>query len=232
MAESLQKKTRNKLNRQPRQVVELTQTVDIAYQAIKEAILVGELKSGDVLPEKELAEELGVSRTPIREALQKLRDEGLVVLERYRKNYVAHFSEDDVTEIIEIRASLEGHIARRAAARIDVDGLERLRGLISQMEAIVSAAEAGFEEKYAAVNTAFHNTIWEIADTPRAEKILKSTLNAPFNMLGRFDNSMVETLERACSHHRDILSAFENRDAKLAGICMQDHLLSLTKVEP
>jgi len=89
--------------------------VEAAYRYIRNAIVSGDLRSGDKLQESKLAERIGVSRTPVREALSRLGSEGLVVLERYRRGEVASFSGPDVAEIFRLRAKLEGHAARRAA---------------------------------------------------------------------------------------------------------------------
>src|SRR5690606_12992411 len=85
--------------------------VETAYRAVRHLILTGELRSGDKLLEGRLAEQIGVSRTPVREALNRLNAEGLVVQERYRRGVVASFSHDDAAEIFRLRALLEGHAA-------------------------------------------------------------------------------------------------------------------------
>ena len=91
--------------------------VDSAYRHIRGLIIRGELSSGEVLLESPLAERIGVSRTPVREALSRLANEGLVVLGRYRRAQVASFSMADVAEVFRLRGKLEGHAARRACLR-------------------------------------------------------------------------------------------------------------------
>ena len=112
----------------------MPRAVDAAYRGIREAIISGDLRSGERVSEAALAERLGVSRTPVREALNRLRNEGLIVLERYRKGYVASFTADDLREIFRLRATLEGEAARGAALRIGEEDLARMEALQDEME--------------------------------------------------------------------------------------------------
>ena len=110
--------------------------VESAYRYIRGSIIRGELTSGEVLLESNLAERIGVSRTPVREALSRLASEGLVVLGRYRRAQVASFSMVDVAEVFRLRGKLEGHAARRACLRITTADIQRL-------EAIEAAGDLG-----------------------------------------------------------------------------------------
>ena len=92
----------------------MSRAVETAYREIRRAIIIGELRSGDTLQEAKLATRIGVSRTPIREALSRLSAEGLVVLQRYKRGYVSHFSSKDVSEVFRLRGVFEGHAAGRA----------------------------------------------------------------------------------------------------------------------
>ena len=104
----------------------MPRAVDAAYRGIRKAIISGDLRSGERVSESALAARLGVSRTPVREALNRLRTEGLIVLERYRKGYVASFTADDLREIFRLRAMLEGEAARAAALLIGAEELARV----------------------------------------------------------------------------------------------------------
>ncbi len=208
----------------------MTSAADAAYKVIRDAIFAGELVVGDSLAERDLAERTGLSRTPIREAITRLRHDGLVVLERNSRNYVAHFDEEDVTEILEIRALLEGRLAGRAASHIEKQDLRRLKGLAKRMEALVASKGADAEQAYVPLNREFHEIIFESGQSQRAEKILHSFLATPFNMLGRFRGHMNESLARACEFHRQIIHALEDGDAERANSQMSAHILSLKKV--
>ncbi|UIY31953.1 GntR family transcriptional regulator (plasmid) [Neorhizobium galegae] len=145
--------------------------VETAYHRIRHLILTGEMRSGDKLLENQLAAAIGVSRTPIREALNRLNAEGLVVLERYRRGIVADFSLDDAVEIFRLRAILEGHATSRAATRISEAELQRLQELERLME--TQFEELGWNEHlegFDKLNAEFHAVIAAAAESPRLEK--------------------------------------------------------------
>jgi DNA-binding GntR family transcriptional regulator len=206
---------------------ELPKTVDVAYRTLREWILQGHLVAGQSLPEAELALQIGVSRTPVREAIGRLSAEGLVVMERYRKHVVAKFDENGRVEIMELKALIEGRAAARAATRLDDPEILYLRDLSNRMERAVreqgDAAHALFDE----LNREFHAIIWRAADSPRGERILETALSSPFNVLGRLDASLSQSMERACWYHHEIVSAFESRDPERARMQMIAHELSL-----
>ncbi|MEM8936265.1 MAG: GntR family transcriptional regulator [Pseudomonadota bacterium] len=206
----------------------MSRAVFTAYRSIRKDIMTGELRAGDLLPEKELAERIGVSRTPVREALSRLRTEGLVVLERYRKNYVADFSDADIIELIELRALLEGRAAGLAAKNISEEELAKLRDLALAMEAIVYSGDGDLEIDFPPLNEEFHRIICAAANSPRAERILESSLDLPFDRPhGKMRNKLKFKLERSCHYHRAILEAIEMRDQASASQHMQSHVLSI-----
>ena len=154
--------------------------VDSAYRHIRGAIIRGELTSGEVLLEARLAERIGVSRTPVREALSRLASEGLITLGRYRRAQVASFSMADVAEVFRLRGKLEGHAARRACRRISDEDIARLEAIEGEMEA--AFAELGWHShlpRFDELNNAFHGIIARACDSPRLEKILASSLELP-----------------------------------------------------
>ena len=106
-------------------VYRMTAAVEKAYGALLGQIQRGELASGAFLVESDLARALGVSRTPVREALRRLAADGLVLTEGHRRAVVREFSEDQVQELYELRARLESYAAARAATRLDAAALER-----------------------------------------------------------------------------------------------------------
>lgn len=206
---------------------DLPKAVDFAYRTLREWILQGALVAGQGLPEAELALRIGVSRTPLREAIGRLSAEGLVVKERYRKHVVAEFSENDRVEIMELKALIEGRAAGRAATRLDDSQIATLRQLSDRMERAVR--ELGDEARpiFDDLNREFHGMIWRAADSPRGQRILETALSSPFNVLGRLDATLAQSMERACWYHHEIVSAFEARDPERARAQMVAHELSL-----
>ncbi|MDF2840971.1 MAG: transcriptional regulator, GntR family [Clostridia bacterium] len=99
---------------------------EIVFETIRNAIISGDLKPGERVMEVQMAESLGVSRTPVREAIRKLELEGLIIMLPRKGAYVADLSVKDLTEVMEIRASLEGLAAGLASIRINADEIEEL----------------------------------------------------------------------------------------------------------
>src|SRR5436190_2563510 len=108
-----------------------------ATELIREAILDGRLPPGQRLKEEELARELGISRTPVREALLILQAEGLVDAAPNRGAVVRSHDGDDLEDLYQLRALLEGHAARRAAASISDDALDSLRASCKRFESLI-----------------------------------------------------------------------------------------------
>ncbi len=206
----------------------MSRAVEIAYATIRRAIITGELRSGDTLQEAKLAEKIGVSRTPVREALARLSTEGLVVLERYRRGYVAHFSSKDVEEIFRLRAVLEAHAAGRAATRISALGIDRLEALESEMEEVFG--RLGWHahlESFDELNTEFHMVIARAADSQRLELILASSLELPASIFNVYAEPVEDRTRRTHVQHHEILAALRMRNADWAAAAMSAHLLSL-----
>lgn len=210
----------------------MSRAVETAYRQIRRAIITGELRSGDTLQEARLATRIGVSRTPVREALSRLSGEGLVVLQRYRRGYVAHFSAKDVAEVFRLRGMLEGHAAGRAATRISEAEIARLEDLEERMERLFerlgwNAHLEGFDE----LNTEFHAVIAHAADGPRLERILASSLELPASIFNYYAEPVDQRTRRTHAQHREIIAALKMRNARWAEAAMSAHLFSLM-VEP
>jgi DNA-binding GntR family transcriptional regulator len=201
---------------------------DAAYRYIRGAIISGDFKSGEVLKEAKLAERIGVSRTPVREALSRLGNEGLVVLERYRRGRVASFSKADVAEIFRLRAKLEGYGAGRAAQRITVETIAALEALEAEMEAVFE--EFGWHRhlaRFDQLNNDFHATIARAADSPRLDRILASSLELPASIFNFYAEPVDERTRRTHRQHREIIDALKARNAAWAEAAMSAHLFSI-----
>jgi len=206
----------------------MSRAVRTAYTAIRNDIITGKLNAGDVLPESDLAESIGVSRTPIREALSRLRSEGLIVLEKYRKSYVADFSEEDITELLTVRALLEGYAAGRAATRLTEDELGRIRELTEQMETIVEEGADTLANDFAVLNQEFHRMIYSAANVPRLKWLLETSLEVPFKPTASNDIKVLQKkLQLSCHYHNAILVALEARDPERARKQLEAHILSI-----
>lgn len=196
------------------------------YQEVAERlrarIFAHELAPGSWVDEQSLADEFGISRTPMREALKVLAAEGLVVLKPRRGCYVAELSEQDLDEVFPVMALLEGRAALEATRKANAADLARLDGL---HEALAHHCAAGDADAFFAVNDAFHAALQEIAGNSWLQhliddtrKMIKLTRRHSLQVEGRLDQSLEE--------HRCILAAIRARDAEGAARAMHDHLLS------
>ncbi len=194
-------------------------------ERLRALILTGEYGPEERLVEEQLAERLGVSRTPIRQALTMLEAEGLVEITPNRGATVCSFSIEDVWDIYDLRAVLEGHAARRAAGRIVEDELGRLRGLADEMEGLAGRYLDHEEEIRAlvALNQAFHGTIVTASRNKRLQRHVGRTVEIPLMFKAFF---WYTPHERVVSnhYHRQILNCLEQSDADRAEIVMREHV--------
>src|SRR5579872_6278394 len=131
-----------------------------AYHQLREAIVAGQFHPNERLVEAAVAERIGAGRTAVRAALVRLDQEGLVTLERNRGARVRHISDREALEIEEVRAALEGLLARRAAEHATPADLSELHEVI---EAMRTRVEGGDSIGYSELNARFHQIIWAAA---------------------------------------------------------------------
>ncbi len=194
--------------------------VDEVYEAIMGRILSGKLPSAGPISEVELARELGVSRTPVHDALRQLAKDGLVIQSHNRRAIVAKFTADDVYEIFEMRKLLEGHAAELAAGRMDRRQLVPLREAAESLKDGLDAAD--WAQRWADFDETFHRVIATASGLPRlCQDILRyRTLHRGFNKL----STDPEGLRQALAEHENILDALEARDARAARQRMVAHV--------
>ena len=196
------------------------------FERVRSWILEGEYEPDERLVEEQLAERLGVSRTPIRQALTMLEAEGLVEIAPNRGATVCSFSVEEVWDIYDLRAVLEGHAARRAAGRIRDRELVELRRLAAEMEQTTSERFADHEEEIrqlVARNQEFHGTIVTACRNQRLGRLIRRTVEIPLMFKAFF---WYTPYERTISnhYHRQILHALEQGDAERAEIVMREHV--------
>lgn len=193
---------------------------------MRRLILDGEYGPDERLIEEQLAERLGVSRTPIRQALTMLESEGLVELIPNRGAVVCSFSVDEVWDIYDLRAVLEGHAARRAASRVESGELGRMRELAEEMEGLCEREFAGRDEEIrllVALNNEFHGIILTASRNQRLERLLRHTVELPLVFKAFFWYGAHERMV-SNHYHRQILKALESGDAERAEIVMREHV--------
>lgn len=191
-----------------------------AYQALREAILKGELLPGQRLVEKELSERFGLGRAAIRTALARLEQEGLVESAPYRGAWVRVITEEEAEEILEARMALECLAVRHAACKATPQDVERLRAILAGMEARYQEGDLlGMSE----LNGLFHAVLVEISGHKTARRLIEA-LRAQL-VRHQYRTVLVPGRSRkSLDEHRRILEAVAAHDEKGAEKAMRAHL--------
>jgi DNA-binding GntR family transcriptional regulator len=205
-------------------------TSEATYSAIRSRILLGHYPADAHLTEIDLARELDVSRTPVREALRRLTAEGLVSLSPNRGVTVIGWSDDEIEEIFELRALLESFGARLAASKVSKSDLDRLRRLVDEMDELHK--DTGRPERFeqiALLNNAFHLGILQVSGKQSFVSVLSSLLHVPL-VARTFIRYSPEDLHRSANHHHELLSALGAGDGLWAESVMRSHILAARSV--
>ncbi len=204
----------------------MSRSVDKAYEAIHDAIINARYPPGHHLKEEVLSQEIGVSRTPIREALRRLANDGLVVFARNQGTFVEDFRAEDIDEIFQLRAMLEAHGAERAATRIDEAHLAELERLNEEMERLRDRKiDAAYVHRFSHLNSEFHKIILHAADSRRLNAILDPVVDIPLILMKHFTWRAMVNLERSCQQHWELIDALRAHDVEWAGSLMRAHVL-------
>lgn len=196
---------------------------DKAYSVLKEAIVSIELKPGEVILEDRLSEELGISRTPLRAALQRLSYEGLVGMQG-KKTFVTELSVDYFLDLYAIRESLEILSAKQAALnRKDSELLELAELLEKQRE--LALMEHLDEKKYLAVDREFHILMARLSHNELLEKYLRE-VNQSYNRYLHFTSFDARAMT-VVSEHEEMYEAIRSRDSIRAQNLMNHHLVGV-----
>lgn len=189
-------------------------------ETIRDRILAGVYPAGHHLRENAIATDLKVSRTPVREALQRLAADGLIDLSRNRGARVTGFTGEELDEIFGLRVLLEGFGARLAAIRMTDEPLEQLQQLDRQMAAAGEAAR----ENLAVLNIKFHLLILETSGNERLQTLASSLVRIVATSV--FERYSESDVSRSIHHHGELIAAFRAKDGDWAEAVMRAHLLS------
>ena len=185
---------------------------EIVYEQLKRQILTGRIAPGTRMMEVELAEEMGVSRTPVREATRKLEKDGLVVIEPRRGAYVSDISVKDMVDTLVVRESLEGLAAALASQRITREELDRLDAMTTEYS---DAIAAGDMEKIIHEDEGFHRTIVEMSGNKTLSSLFEiiQELALRFRYLYYDDFTRYENMP---TEHMNIVEAIRGGDPENA----------------
>ncbi len=195
-----------------------------AVELIRSAIIEGRLAPSTRLKEEHLAREFGISRTPVREALRTLQSEGLVDAEPNRGSAVREYSTDDIREMYELRAVLEGHAARRAATHMTAAQLGGLRASCARF-AELAAGERGAEyaQRLVRENAVFHGVILDAAESDRLRAMVRQVTALPLSFQSYLSYSPGQAQQSATAHE-GLVEAFASHDADRAEALMFIHV--------
>lgn len=193
-----------------------------AYLQVHELIASGELAPGSWLREKSLADRIGVSRTPVREALKRLAAEGMVEISRNKGAQVVSFTSDDLASLYDMRAVFESHAALLAVPRMTDDDVNALSDLAAAMEERVRSGKLG---DLGILNSAFHEVIVERCGNRHFTSALH-TFMRPGVVAHTFRNYSPEALNRSMHHHAELVIAARARDGEWAEAIMRAHILA------
>jgi DNA-binding GntR family transcriptional regulator len=197
---------------------------EVAYERIKDAIQHAGLEPGEPLSELQLSKLLGISRTPVREALQQLAQEGMVQVIPGRAVTVASRSVKDVLDVVHMRTLLEPELARLAAENASESQIEALQDAINRMEAALP------DDDYAAWSKAdkvFHDTINQACPNPLLGETVVLLRNRVHHLANTDSKHNPARLAACTAEHREVVDAIAQHNSKAAEQAMRDHLNKL-----
>ncbi len=193
---------------------------DIVFQTLRKAILTGELEPGERLMETQLGEKLGVSRTPIREAIRKLELEGLVVMVPRKGAQVAPFTQKDIQDVLEVRAALEALACKLACSRMDDRSFLRLQLIITEYDYAVKEQDI---EVMVQKDVEFHETIFNATNNEKLSQFFNNMREQVDRYRIAYIKSTVEN-NNVSKEHTEILEALRNRDEDYAARLASEHI--------
>ncbi len=193
---------------------------EVVFHSLRRAILEGTLEPGERLMEIHLAQELGVSRTPVREAIRQLEQEGLVVTYPRRGAVVAKITRKDLEDVLEVRAALEALAVRKAAVLMNITQLQQLKK--AQQQFIICLRQNDLA-KSANADAQFHQIITDATSNDR----LISLLNNVRGQMYRFRLENIkdqQSHDHLLEHHARLYTAMETHDPDLAERTIREHI--------
>ena len=196
---------------------------EVALSAIRQAILRGDLKPGQRLMEGEIAEQMGMSRAPVREALRQLETEGLVVSQAHRGAFVVELSIKDVTEICALRAAVESMSARIVAEQASPEVLAQLQQAVADMS---QAADAGDLSRLAALDMSFHEMLCRASGNSRLLDTWLS-MTSLIRIFIDLTNTLYLPADEIVHLHTEVVEHIEHGRAEEAGQALARHIFDV-----
>ncbi len=197
---------------------------ECVYNTIKEAIINGELESGIKISETGLAKDLGVSRTPVREALRILNAEGFVKLTPNSSLVVNSFTQTDAKEILQVRSLLEGEASRMAAYHITESGKLKLMNAVEHMNEVYQLAESERAVEFSNTDILFHNVIFEIAGNSKMKSVSETLSDRQVRYYISAHSANTELMDVCIRQHKHIMEAIISKDSISAEKYAKEHI--------
>jgi DNA-binding GntR family transcriptional regulator len=196
---------------------------DDVHSELRRRLIAGHFEAGQKLKEEHVAGEFGVSRTPVRAAIQRLVAEGLLEAAPRRGAVVSEWSDRDTEEIFELRALAEGQAAAWATRYITDETLDRMRALNDEIARAIAAKPKGYLETIQAANLQFHMTLYETCGSARLRLFGGNLLDYPLVIGGFFIYSDADA-DESIRQHTEIVSALQSRNPDWARSAVKGHL--------
>ncbi|SHK21014.1 GntR family transcriptional regulator [Hespellia stercorisuis] len=198
---------------------------DVVFNTLRQAILRGELKPGERLMEIQLANKLGVSRTPIREAMRKLELEGLVLMIPRKGAEVAEITEKSMRDVLEVRRALEELSVEIACDRITKPEIEQLKQAARDFKTILGSADV---TKIAEADVVFHDIIYNATDNQRLIQLLNNLREQMYRYRVEYLKKK-EFYPQLLQEHQEIIQAIANHKKEQASACICQHIDNQTE---
>ena len=193
---------------------------DVVFNTLRSAIITGKLSPGERLMEIKLADELGVSRTPVREALRKLEREGLVITTARKGAQVAPINERDLKEVLEVRKSLESLACQIASQKITPQQVEELKAMNGSIEKAIADNDT---ETITQLDIDFHEVIYQITENRRLIDILHQLKEHILRYRLQYIKDM-KNKKNIVEEHKKIINALEGHNPKAARREIERHI--------
>lgn len=204
-------------NKSPDRIERNTTAAEVA-RVLRRRILGGHYRGGEFLRQEAIAQELGVSRVPVREALSMLEAEGILLHEKYRGAVVPELSLAEIDEIYRLRALIEPYLLEAAIPNITPELIAQTHQLVDRSEKVTDVKE------WAELNWDFHRMLYLPANLPLAIKVLESLLMRADRYLKMQQELSDETRRESVDRHRQILRLIERGDARGAIAALREHI--------
>ena len=194
-------------------------------ESLRERILNGEFKQGEPLVQDAIAQEYGVSRMPVREALRQLESTGLITMEVHRGAVVTCVSPEAAVELFELRALLECELLRRAVPRMTDEHLDESRSILAVLE---SAYEKGDIASWGRLNWEFHRSLYAAADRPQTLGVLQG-VHLQTDRYIRLQLLLTKEVDAAQNEHLELLRLCKSGNVERAVAYLRKHILSASR---